>query len=345
MHDEGQAFEVGQLGPAGPAAPDFGLLFETAPAAMLVLAADPPRFTMVAVNAAHSRAFGSTKDEILGRGLFEVFPEPLTPATSQFVASVKSSLARVLDSGLADEMSAQPYTLALPNGATEQRYWGATHSPVRDQHGRMTHILSTVRDLTAEANERRLSEARALLMREVDHRARNALTIVQSLVRLTQARSLPEFKSVVLGRVEALARAQTSLARRKWEGAQLLEVVTEELASLTASNRYRVGGPDVLLHAEQVQAMSMALHELATNANKYGALGAAAGQVDVSWSTEARRLTLVWSEDGGPCVTAPANKGFGSRLLERLAKQLGGDIRRQWRPEGLRVELTATIRD
>jgi two-component sensor histidine kinase len=209
--------------------------------------------------------------------------------------------------------------------------------------GKITHILSTVRDVTAQMTERRINEARKLLMREVDHRARNALTVVQSIVRLTEAETPEAFKQVVAGRVEALARAQTSLARRKWEGAYLREIVDAELAALAVAGAYRLSGPDVLVPAEQVQAMSMILHELATNARKYGALSAAGGAVTVSWRTEDDRLRLEWLETGGPPATPPAKAGFGSRLIDRLVDQLHGEFRYDWRPEGLCVELAAAL--
>jgi two-component sensor histidine kinase len=192
--------------------------------------------------------------------------------------------------------------------------------------------------------ERRLTEARALLMREVDHRARNALTVVQAIVRLTQSGDVEAFKRVALGRVEALSRAQTSLARRKWEGAYLAEVVEAELAALAFSGASKVSGPATLLPPQQVQAMSMILHELATNAAKYGALGAADGLVTVSWRREEPGpLVLTWREEGGPAARRPSRSGFGSRMVRQLARQLGGTIRFDWRAEGLTAELTVAL--
>ena len=192
--------------------------------------------------------------------------------------------------------------------------------------------------------ERKSEEARTLLMHEVDHRARNALTVVQSFVRLTRAETLDDFRRIVDGRVEALARAQTSLAARRWEGASLGDVLEAELSAMSATGRYSLSGPRVVLGAEHVQAMSMAIHELATNAGKYGALSTGAGTLSVSWSRdEAGRLRLVWLEGGGPPITAPSRAGFGSRLIGQLARQLGGDIAYDWRPAGLRAEMNLDL--
>lgn len=311
---------------------------------MLLMAADAPRFTMVAVNRAHANAFRTTPDALRGRGLFEVFPDPPDPVTAAFLETIRRSLERVMSSGRPDEMAVQPYAVAGADGAPEERFWGATQTPVFGPGGQMTHILSSVRDVTAEVKERQTTEARALLMREVDHRARNALTVVQSIVRLTEAETVPAFKHVVQGRVEALARAQTSLARRKWEGAFLKDVVEAELAALAFPGACRVSGPPTLLPPERVQSMSMVLHELATNAAKYGALSTPTGTVTIDWRAESgARLVLCWSEDGGPPVEIPERSGFGSRLIGRLARQLGGEARYDWRAEGLRVELSVAV--
>lgn len=329
---------------AAVARPDFDAVFEASPSPMLLIAADAPRFTMVAVNQAHAGAFRTTREALVGQGLFEVFPDPPDPVTAAFMDTIRQSIERTLVTGRPDEMAVQPYAVIGADGEPEERYWGATHTPMFSSDGRISYILSTVRDVTAEVSERRANEARSLLMREVDHRARNALTVVQSIVRLTEAATPAAFKAVVQGRVEALSRAQTSLARRKWEGAALRDVVEAELAALAFPGATRIGGPHALLKAQHVEAMSMILHELATNAAKYGALSSPDGVVTVGWGeTQPGLLTLTWREDGGPAAAAPTRNGFGSRLIRRLARQLGGEARYDWRPQGLRLELTAAV--
>jgi two-component sensor histidine kinase len=321
----------------------FARAFEASPGPMLLLAADAPRFTMLAVNRAHAGAFRTTPDALRGRGVFEVFPDPPDARTRVFMETVRASLERVLETRRPDEMPIQPYAVEGADGEPEERFWGATQTPLFSPGGEISHILSTIRDVTAVVTERRINEARALLMREVDHRARNALTVVQSIVRLTEAESPQTFKHVVQGRVEALARAQTSLARRKWEGAALRDVVKAELAALAAPETFALAGPNVLLPPEQVQAASMILHELATNAHKYGALSVPGGAVSVTWNAADGQLSLTWIETGGPPVAAPRKAGFGSRLISRLVRQLDGELSYDWSPEGLRAEFTAPL--
>ena len=324
--------------------PDFAAVFEASPNPMLLIAADPPRFTMLAVNRMHAAAFRTTPEALVGRGLFEVFPDPPDPAVAAFVDTTRQSLERVIATRQADEMPVQPYAVVGADGEPEERYWGATQAPVLGPDGAVVQILSAVRDVTAQVKEQRMTEARALLMREVDHRARNALTVVQAILRHTETEGVEAFKQVALGRVEALSRAQTSLARRRWEGAFLTEVVEAELAALAFAGATRVSGPPTLLPPEQVQAMSMILHELATNAAKYGALSVGSGVVTVDWRRDrSDRLLLIWREDGGPAPAPGGRTGFGSRMIRQLARQLGGAVRYDWRPGGLCVELTVKL--
>jgi two-component sensor histidine kinase len=241
-------------------------------------------------------------------------------------------------------MGVRPYPVTTPDGEADERYWSAVNAPVLGPDGSVIQIVSAVQDVTGEVLERRSEDARNLLMREVDHRARNALTVVQSFVRLTTAETLADFRKVVDGRVEALARAQTSLAARRWEGASLRDVIEGELAPLAEADRYELAGPQVLLPPEHVQAMSMAIHELATNAAKYGALSTQGGRLAARWrEDDARVVTVHWSEDGGPPVQPPSREGFGSRLVAQLAKQMGGEVRYDWRPQGLRAELDCRL--
>src|SRR4029077_937868 len=137
----------------------------------------------------------------------------------------------VLATRAANQMAVRPYAVQAADGASVERYWSAVNSPMLGPDGAVAHIVSAVQDVTGEVMERRSEEARLLLMREVDHRARNALTIVQSIVRLTTASSLADFRDVIDGRVATLARAQTSLAARRWEGAWLGDVIEAELNS------------------------------------------------------------------------------------------------------------------
>ena len=210
-----------------------------------------------------------------------------------------------------------------------------TASPINDGDA----VIGTVIEVRDVSEEKRNEETRRLLMHEVDHRSRNALSIVQSLARLTRAEDIETYREILAGRIGALARAQTSLASRRWEGGRLADVVREELEALCPKDVVDMQGPEIALSPQQVQPISMLLHELATNANKYGACSSGGGRVSVTWSLDDAGVTLVWRESGGPPVTAPTRQGFGSSLKAKVVRQIHGTISRQWEPTGLVVEV------
>lgn len=190
--------------------------------------------------------------------------------------------------------------------------------------GKPARFAGVLVDITAW---KQAEDARGLLMREVDHRARNALAMVQSVVRLTDACDPARYREEVIGRIDAMARAQGSLSRSNWEGGVLEDLIREELSPYAASQQFTLLGPKVTLPAEHVQPLSMIMHEMATNAMKYGALSVPGGRVEVTSKTSGRHhLVLTWKESGGPAVKPPGRTGFGSRLMKRLADQMGGSL-------------------
>jgi PAS domain S-box-containing protein len=200
--------------------------------------------------------------------------------------------------------------------------------------------IGVVMDIT----ERKDSEERVkLLAREVDHRANNLLTVVLGTVQLSQAETPEALKVVLTGRIAALGRAHQLLSEARWEGADLRRLVEEELLafSLGEAARVSIEGPDVALAPAAAQALAMALHELATNAAKYGSLSKPKGRVAVSWTRSGRGpLVIRWVERGGPAVAKPSRRGLGTAMLARaLAGPLSGTSRLDWRPEGLVCEL------
>ena len=209
--------------------------------------------------------------------------------------------------------------------------------------GRAIGVAAIFRDL----RQRKAVEARqALLAREVDHRAKNALAVVQSMLRLTRAEDVPSFARAVEGRVKALARAQTLLAEGRWDGADLHAVLRGELAPFLGGQRADLDGPPTVLPPGTAQPLAMAVHELATNAAKHGALSVPGGRVSVSWRLDgggaaAGVLKLRWAEAGGPLVAGPpARRGFGSRVLDGTVRgQLGGVVSLAWVQTGLVCDM------
>jgi two-component sensor histidine kinase len=202
--------------------------------------------------------------------------------------------------------------------------------------------------LFLNVTERKASQERqALLAREVDHRAKNALAVVMAALRLTRAETLPAYRAAVEGRVAALARAQTLLATESWSGAELQRLLEGELRPFVAEGqRLVLEGPAVQLQGRAVQPVAMAIHELATNATKHGALSVAGGGVAVRWSVDQAGTTLAlrWQEEGGPPARPPQRQGFGSRVLEATIRgQLGGSIALEWSAEGLACAMTLPL--
>lgn len=223
----------------------------------------------------------------------------------------------------------------------EVRWIRAQGGPVRDSRSKSVRMIGIVSDVT---ERRRDQERERLLMREVDHRARNLLSVVQSVIQLTQAPSTAEFIAAVKGRIQALARVHTLLAGSRWEGAELTTLVREELAPFgLGDDRISINGPVVELTPAAAQALALVIHELASNAAKYGALSVADGHVAIGWSVDAAsgELRLWWQEHGGPPVTPPTRQGFGSTVFKTsIEYQLNGRVHMDWQKEGLQCELT-----
>ncbi len=213
----------------------------------------------------------------------------------------------------------------------------------RTPEGVPRYVLGVLLDIT----ERRESEERLkLLAREVDHRANNLLTVVQATVALTSAPTAAALKEIITGRVSALAHAHQLISEARWRGAELRRLVEEELRPyrLGAESRVRFDGPDVTLSPQVAQSAAMALHELATNAAKYGALSSATGEVSVVWSVAEGQVLLVWTETGGPAVVAPTRRGLGLNMLQRaLGGASGGEAILDWRESGLVARLSLPL--
>lgn len=187
-------------------------------------------------------------------------------------------------------------------------------------------------------DRREAEERQALLAREVDHRARNALAVVQAVVRTTQADTAEDYRTAIEGRIAALARAHGLLATGRWTGGDLHTLAHDEVAPYLddGDDRAMLDGPPVKLAPDAVQPVAMILHELATNAAKHGALSVPAGRVHLTWHVDAAGdLHLEWRESGGPPVAGePARRGFGSGMIQRAARQLGGATQCDWNRGG-----------
>ena len=218
-----------------------------------------------------------------------------------------------------------------------------TISPIKNAEGKIVGASKIARDIT---EQKRSQEQINTLAREAEHRSKNLLANVQAMVNLSQADAVEDLKKAIEGRIQALANVHSLFVATRWIGAELSAIAKQELApySATGEKRVRIDGPQVLLEPNAAQAIAVILHELATNAVKYGALSEADGQIELIWSHEADgQLNLRWSETGGPAVKAPTRKGFGGRIMEQMIGQLKGKTRFDWNSEGLVCEISLRV--
>ena len=209
---------------------------------------------------------------------------------------------------------------------------------------RLTEVLERrVEERTAELVG--AVDRQAVLAREVDHRAKNALTVVQSIVRLTRAPTVEKYVTAIEGRIDALARSHILLSVSHWKGADLKEMVEKELAPFNTGEggRLAIEGPTTLLQPAATQSLTLVIHELATNAAKYGSLSTAAGRLRVNFELHPDTLVIDWLERGGPGIAKPKTSGFGSKLISISMRHLHGDAEFDWTNGGLKCRLTLPL--
>jgi PAS domain S-box-containing protein len=186
------------------------------------------------------------------------------------------------------------------------------------------------------------AERQQRLLQESDHRVKNMLTVVGAIAQQT-ARNAPDlqtFLSAFNGRLDALARAHQLLVGKVWQDVAITALAERVLGTEVAEGRARFGGPELLLGAQQVLGLSMILHELYTNAVKYGALCSDDGLIDLDWTVADGQVEMRWKETGEPCERESFGTGFGERMILMSVKSdLGGTLERQWNPEGLTAIL------
>ena len=233
------------------------------------------------------------------------------------------------------------FRVIRPNGET--RWCTGTAAASVDPQGRVVRISGVTIDIT---DRKEAEERQTLLAREVDHRARNALAVIQSIIRLTRAKSVDDYVGAIEGRIKALARAHTLLSDSRWEGADLATLAAEELAPYRTGDKVGMSGPDVSLEPSTAQGLALALHELATNAAKHGALSSIHGRLSLTWQLRPDALVLEWNESGGPPIAPPTARSFGLRVIRAsIEQQLSGEATFDWDPKGLHCSFSIPRRD
>jgi two-component sensor histidine kinase/DNA-binding response OmpR family regulator len=248
---------------------------------------------------------------------------------------MRAALASITEHGQTYQTE---FRVHRPNG--ELRWCIGAAAASTDSTRRVVGLSGVTVDIT---DRKSTEERQTLLVREVDHRARNALAVVQSIIRLTRAESKEAYVTAVEGRITALSRAHVLLSRSRWQGANLSRILDEELAPYRRSEAEKIvtSGPEVFLDPATAQILALALHELATNAAKYGALSSTFGKVTLSWELGPNCLVLQWVESGGPTVQPPRSEGYGTRVIgASVERQLDGCATFDWHPDGLRFTMS-----
>ncbi len=287
------------------------------------------------VNPEAERLFGYQRAELVGHNVNLLMPSPDRERHDGYLARyLRTGEARII--GIGREVTGR-----RKDGSEVPLFLSIGEFSLEGER-RFTGIL---RDIT----ERKRSEERqVLLMAEIDHRAKNLLASIQAMVLLTKphARSVSEYADTLIGRLHAMARAHDLLAREKWQGARLHDLIREEFAGYVGADSavLTIIGDDLLLRPRAAQTLSLALHELTTNAAKYGALSIPGGRVTICASVRQapaeETLLLTWTESGGPAVEPPDERGFGSVVIERgIAHDLGGSTSLEFDPSGVRCKI------
>jgi len=280
-------------------------------------------------NAGATRIFGYEPKEMIGQSIIKIIPPELRQEEDEILAKLKRG-----------EHIAHYETVRLAKDGRRLNI-SLSVSPVLDKTGRIIGASKIARDVT---EKKRVEAIQRVLIEELNHRVKNTLAMTQAIASqsLRHARSASDFVESFTGRVQALAKAHSLLTDRKLEGAELTELVREQVTLGVADERVICSGPMVILGAQPAIHLALVLHELATNARKYGGLSVPQGRLSVKWevhSSGSRTLLLDWTESGGPQVSAPLTAGFGTTLIERTLQTHSGEATVRYGVTGVTCKL------
>lgn len=278
-------------------------------------------------NAAAERIFGFLAAEMIGRSIKTIIPPELQSEEDDIIGRIKRG-----------ERLEHYDTVRLRKDGSRVNV-SITVSPLRDGQGNIVGASKIARDVTERKQH---EETQSILVHELNHRTKNLLATVQAIALRTLTGASPESERLFRNRVRALSASQDLLTKNGWRGASLSSMFAAVLAPFVQGNtQISIAlGPNVHLDLRQTNALSMAVHELATNAIKYGALSTPTGLVQVGWEVENGNVSLSWRESGGPEVLPPKHFGFGNELLTAALKyELKADANLDFRPTGLNFSV------
>lgn len=302
---------------------------------MPMIITDPrqPDNPIVMANAAFLELTGYTASEVIGQNC-RFLQGPETEEAD--VDAIRAALAS----------GAEHFELEVLNyrrdGSTFRNQLAV--SRVMGEAGELIYYFASQKDVTALRRAERLEQAEHLLLKEVDHRAMNALALVQSFVSLGDAKDPESFAAAIRGRVQALASAHRLLAESRWRSVDLSDLVAESFPPAAKRQVWTHGDP-VRIRSQLVQPLALALHELTSNALRHGALSEPTGGLDVTWRRDGGRVVLEWHERCFRAVEPPTRSGVGLRMLDALAMQLGAELRVDWQDGGVQVAAAIPVPD
>ncbi len=308
---------------------DYEQAFHALSAACAILDRD---FRFVEMNDVYLATLNATREALLGRRVLDVFPE---------VEEHQQVLTVAFGKALAgDEASLEEILYAIPDDDAEDGmrnvWWNAHFTPLPDARGKVTHVLLRVRDITDQVKSRELNDA---IAEEMHHRIGNLLAMVTTIARQTARgqTSLDQFLPDFEARIRSLAKTYALLTAGNWDGMTMDRLIRQQLDAYAdkLNSTIFVEGPDLRVTVAEAQSISMALHELATNAAKHGAFTRDGGRVMISWVTLGDGFEFEWKETGLVGVTEPTKSGFGTVILTRiLPSQLNGEATREFTKDG-----------
>jgi PAS domain S-box-containing protein len=279
------------------------------------------------------RIFGYDESEMIGQSITRIIPRHLHNEENEILARLRrgehirhyETLRRAKDGRLLNI--------------------SVTVSPLRDRFGRIIGASKVARDIT---ERKQAEELQRLLIEELNHRVKNTLATIQAIASqsLGCARSPEDFVASFSGRVQALSRAHDMLTETRMQGAQISDLVREHVLLGDTDRRVSASGPTLVLDAQSALHLALVLHELATNARKYGALSTPHGRLSLTWSVRRNgtpTLVLDWKESGGPRVSIPTERGFGSTLIEKTLSGHGGDVTVRFEPDGVASHIVMPL--
>jgi PAS domain S-box-containing protein len=281
------------------------------------------------VNRTFARIIGYSPDELVSKSVQDItHPDDLTLSFTEFES---------LRSGKADSFEMEKRYMRRDGTPVWVHITGAA---VRRNDGSVDHFVTVIQDVS---ERKRAEEQVRLLLREMNHRGKNILSLVQAVARQTAVSDPEHFMDRFTDRIQAIAANQDLLVRASWRGVDVDDLVCAQLAHFSDLIGYRISldGPQLRLNGAAAQAIGMVLHELATNASKYGALSTDVGHVDIAWRADGDLFTMNWTERDGPPVRPPDRRGFGTTVLESMAKHaVDGAVQLEYDTAGVAWHLT-----